>query len=89
MIKRKGQIVPRFIAKAVEKKSQHLLTFGCDVEINHLNKEVRQLTDGSIFRIPSNKYILQKKNKKTVKGFYFSFIKVIGLGKETAPYNQE
>ena len=33
MIKRKGQIVPRYLCKSIEKKAQHLIKFGADVEI--------------------------------------------------------
>tara|TARA_R110002020_G_scaffold471194_1_gene698038 strand:+ start:395 stop:709 length:315 start_codon:yes stop_codon:yes gene_type:complete len=67
MIKRKGQIVPKSIIRAVEKKSQHLLKFGCDCEV--INNKVYPLQDGFIFTIPDIKHVLKKKNQRTVKGF--------------------
>lgn len=71
MIKKKGSIVPKRFVRAIEKKSQHLVKFGCDVEIVGIN-EIIALTDGDIICVPNNKYVNTRKNKKTVKGFSFS-----------------
>lgn len=71
IIKKKGSIVPKRFVKAIEKKSQHLVTFGCDVELVGLNG-IFALTDGDIICVPSTKYVNTNKNKKTVKGFNFS-----------------
>lgn len=74
MIKRKGSIVPKRFIRAIEKKSQHLVKFGCDVELVGIG-EIVALTDGDIICVPKNKYVNMNKNKKTVKGFDFSSIK--------------
>jgi hypothetical protein len=34
MIKRKGQIVPRYLIPTQRRRHSHLVTFGCDVEIS-------------------------------------------------------
>jgi hypothetical protein len=34
MIKRKGQIVPRYLIQTQRRRHGHLVTFGCDVEIS-------------------------------------------------------
>jgi hypothetical protein len=34
MIKRKGQIVPRYLIPTQRRRHGHLVTFGCDVEIS-------------------------------------------------------
>ncbi len=73
MIKKKGSIVPKRFVQAIEKKSQHLIKFGCDVELVGMNKIVA-LSDGDIICVPSNKYVNTNKNKKTVKGFNFSSV---------------
>lgn len=73
MIKKKGSIVPKRFVKAIEKKSQHLVKFGCDVELVGTN-EIVALTDGDIICVPNTKYVNMNKNKKTVKGFDFSSV---------------
>ena len=67
MIKRKGQIVPKSIVRAIEKKSQHLVKFGCDCEV--INNKVYPISDGDVFVIPSVTHVRIKKGKKKVKGF--------------------
>ena len=67
MIKKKGQIVPKYLVKAVEKKSQHLVKFGCDVEIE--GRTLTALDGGTAIIIPEVKYCNMKKNKRLVKGF--------------------
>lgn len=71
MIKKKGSIVPRYIIKAYEKKSQHLVKFGCDVKIE--GNKVTALSEGDMFVIPSDTYCnLRKKKgsqKRKVKGY--------------------
>lgn len=69
--KRKGQIVPRWLVKSVEKKAQHLITFGADVEICRGKKSVKVLSEGCAFYIPCKKYVLEKKTRRRVKGFTF------------------
>jgi len=70
MIKKKGQIVPRYLCKSIERKAQHLVKFGTDVEI--IGKSVRLLSDGCAIHIPSTTHVLKKKRQRTVKGFAFS-----------------
>jgi hypothetical protein len=67
MIKKKGSIVPKRFLRAIEKKSQHLAKFGCDVEI--IGNTIYPITEGSAICIPSIKYCNTKKNKRLVKGF--------------------
>ena len=67
MIKRKGQIVPRYLVKSVERKAQHLVKFGCDVEIT--GKKIKALSDGCVILIPDVRHVLIKRNKVSVKGF--------------------
>ena len=69
-LKRKGQIVPKRFIRAVEKKSQHLVKFGCDVEI--VGNAIYMLSDGCAIHVPSVKYCNTKKNKRRVKGFVVS-----------------
>jgi len=76
MIKRKGQIVPKYLVKSVEKKAQHLVKFGCDVEISGMT--VTAINGGVGIIIPDVKYCNTKKNKRRVKGFEFGVIKFIG-----------
>ena len=77
MIKRKGQIVPKYLVKSVEKKAQHLVKFGCDVEIN--GRVLTAINGGVCIVIPEAKYCNMKKNKRTVKGFNFDVISLIGF----------
>lgn len=65
MIKKKGSIVPRYIIRAYEKKSQHLLKFGCDVKIE--GNKITVLSEGDVFVIPSYQYCNLKKKKGTQK----------------------
>ena len=46
---RKGQIVPRRLraGMAVDKKAQHVITFGCDVQVD--GRTFRALSDGPVF----------------------------------------
>ena len=79
VIKRKGQIVPKRFVRAVEKKSQHQVKFGCDVEI--VGNTIHQLTEGPVIFIPFLKYCNLKKNKKTVKGFEIAECPVKFMGR--------
>ena len=76
--KRKGQIVPKCFIKSIEKKAQHIIVFGCDVEICRASKTVRALTDGCIFYVPATTHVLKKKNQVTVKGFSVDGVSVTG-----------
>jgi len=78
MIKRKGQIVPKYLVKSVEKKAQYLVVFGCDVEIK--GKELTATSEGSCFVIRNSKYCYSKKKKRTVKGFVIEGFGFNGLG---------
>jgi len=77
MIKRKGQIVPKNLVKAVEKKSQHLVKFGCDVSIT--GKTITALNGGTVIVVPEARYCNLKKNKRTVKGFNFEGLTFVGF----------
>jgi hypothetical protein len=76
MIKRKGQIVPKYLCRSIEKKAQHLVKFGADVEIT--GKTIKMLTDGYAICIPDVKHVLKKKNQRTVKGFVCEGLTLIG-----------
>jgi hypothetical protein len=78
MIKKKGQIVPKYLCESVEKKAQHLVKFGADVEI--IGKTIKMLSDGYAIHIPSTTHVLKKKNQKTVKGFNLIDLRIIGFG---------
>ena len=67
MIKKKGQIVPRWLVKSVERKAQHLVKFGCDVQIT--GGKIKPLSYGPIIDIPHVTHVLKKKNQVRVKGF--------------------
>lgn len=77
MIKRKGQIVPKFICKSIEKKAQHIIKFGTDVEI--IGRTIKMLSDGKLIEIPAVKYVLKKKNKKIFKGFIINNIFIVNF----------
>lgn len=77
LIKKKGQIVPKYLVKAVEKKSQHLVKFGCDVLID--GKSISSVNGGIAIIIPEAKYCNLKKNKKLVKGFDMDSITFSGF----------
>lgn len=79
MIKRKGQIVPRWLVKSKEKKAQHVVKFRCDVSICRGSRTIKVLSnEGSIFNIPYVTHVLKNKNKRIVKGFIISDITVVG-----------
>ena len=67
MIKKKGQIVPKNIVRAIERRSQHLVKFGCDCEV--INNKVYPMVGGDVFVIPSTTHVRIKKGKRKVKGF--------------------
>lgn len=77
MIKRKGQIVPKYLVKAFEKKAQHLIKFGCDVEI--IGRTVKSINGGVGMILPDVKYCNLNKNKRLVKGFLFNGIDFQGF----------
>jgi len=74
MIKKKGQIVPRYLCKSIERKAQHLVKFGTDVEI--IGKSIRILSGGYAIRVASATHVLKKKRQRKVKGFEISNISV-------------
>lgn len=79
MIKKKGQIVPKWIVRAIEKKSQHVIKFGCDVRIDVSRRHITQLSHGSIIVIPYVTHVLKKKSKKTWKGAEIKDLNMTGL----------
>lgn len=79
--KRKGQIVPKCLIKSVEKKAQHLVVFGCDVEICRSKKTVKALSEGCILYIPSVNHVLKKRNQVSVKGFLWEGLVITGFKK--------
>jgi hypothetical protein len=46
---KKGQIIPRFLARCQNRKTQHRNVFGCDVEIS--GKTITALSGGAVFVI--------------------------------------
>lgn len=87
MIKRKGQIVPRYLVKSVERKAQHLVKFGCDVEIT--GKKIKALSVGCVILIPDVSHVLIKRNKVSVKGFIIDGLTIdwLGVGKNAIGQN--
>ena len=81
MIKKKGQIVPKYLCRSIEKKAQHTIKFGCDVEI--IGKTIKALSDGYIMYLPCID-VLKKKRKRTWKGADCKNLRLIGLGANTA-----
>ncbi len=88
-VKRKGQVVPKFLVKSIEKKAQHLIVFGCDVDICRSKKTVKALSDGCIFYIPNTKHVLRKKNQVRVKGFLLNGLIIEGFNKEIGEVSYE
>jgi len=80
MIKRKGQIVPKYLCRSIEKKAQHTIKFGCDVEI--IGKSIKALTEGHVICFPCID-VLKKKNKKTWKGAVADGLSITGLNVNT------
>lgn len=74
MFKKKGQIVPRYLCESIEKKAQHLVKFGADVEI--IGKNIKLLSNGYAILIPTTTHVLKKKNQKTVKGFIMDSVSI-------------
>lgn len=79
--KKKGQVVPKWLVKSLEKKAQHLVKFGCDVKIYRGAKKVVAISEGCIFYIPYIEHVLKKKNQVRVKGFHVSGVHVILFNK--------
>ena len=75
MIKKKGQIIPKYLCRSVEKKAQHLVKFGADVEI--IGKSIKVLSGDYAIHIPSTTHVLKKKRQRTVKGFALSGVSLI------------
>lgn len=75
MLKKKGQIVPKYLCKSIEKKAQHLVKFGADVEVT--GKTIKILSDGHAIHIPVVTHVLKKKRQKTVKGFVCVGVSVV------------
>lgn len=63
MIYKKGSIVPRRIARCENRKTQHLWTFGADVEVNGGN--ILVLTEGVVI-ICKKGFIGGKKGKPKI-----------------------
>jgi hypothetical protein len=80
MLKKKGQIVPKYLCKSIEKKAQHLVKFGADVEVT--GRTIKLLGEGCAIYIPAVTHVSKKKQQKTVKGFEFVGVHIdtTGLG---------
>ncbi len=74
--KKKGQIVPKYLVTSVEKKAQHVIKFGCDVEIT--GRKITAKSDGCIIYIPNVTHVLKKKRQKTFKGAVIYDLHFIG-----------
>lgn len=80
MIKRKGQIVPKYLFESKEKKARHLVTFGCDVQIT--GRKISALSPGPcIISVREDEHIFNNKRKIRVKGFRFFDLEFFGMGK--------
>lgn len=71
--KKKGSIVPSWLIRMVEKKSQHQLKFGCDVCIDGYTIQATPNFNGCVIYDPSRRYCNLKQNKglnkKLVQGW--------------------
>ena len=76
IIKKKGQIVPKYLVTSVEKKAQHVIKFGCDVEIT--GRKITAKSDGCIIYIPNMTHVLKKKRQKTFKGAVVDNLTLMG-----------
>ena len=76
IIKKKGQIVPKYLIKSVEKKAQHVIKFGCDVEI--AGRTIIAKSEGPIICIPYVPHVLKKKRQRTFKGAVADNLTLIG-----------
>lgn len=76
IIKKKGQIVPKYLVTSVEKKAQHVIKFGCDVEIT--GRKITAKSDGHIIYIPNVTHVLKKKRQRTFKGAVIDNLTFIG-----------
>lgn len=47
MIYKKGSIVPRCLVRCKNRKTQHLIKFGCDVAVNRHERSIVAITDGA------------------------------------------
>lgn len=77
IIKRKGQIVPKYLVESVEKKAQHLIKFGADVRIE--GRKITALGGGTCIEVPSTTHVLKKKRQRRVKGFDIYDICFVGF----------
>ena len=85
MIKLKGQIVPKYLCRSIEKKAQHTIKFGCDVEI--IGKTIKMLSAGCCIYVPCID-VLKKKRKRTWKGAACEGLHIIGMGDSTEAINR-
>ena len=77
MIKKKGQIVPRYLVTCGEPKSRHLVKFGADVRVE--GRKITALTEGYAIYMPlSITHVQKKKRQRTVKGFSFCNLTIYG-----------
>lgn len=76
IIKKKGQIVPKYLVASVEKKAQHVIKFGCDVEIK--GRKITAKSDGYIIYIPNVTHVLKKKRQITFKGAVVDNLTLMG-----------
>lgn len=74
MIKRKGQIVPRWLVKSKNKFS-HTVRFGCDVEI--CGRKIKALSEGSVIELTKAYVGGKNKPKCYVKGVVIDDLHVI------------
>lgn len=63
MIKKKGSVVPRYLARASKRHGQHLIKFGVDVKIE--GRKITALDTGNTIEIRSNVFY-RGKNKSTI-----------------------
>ncbi|CAL9995021.1 hypothetical protein VPHK469_0184 [Vibrio phage K469] len=80
MIYKKGHIIPRYLIRAREPKSQHLLKFGCDVRVEGQN--IYPISSGNVIVITGTTHVGGRGRKKRhkrirrVKGYDFQRMEV-------------
>lgn len=79
---KKGSIVPRRLGAAITKdrKAQHCITFGCDVEVDH--KRFTALSEGPLLFLRQAK---RRMNNGTYKKTHLSITGVTLFSKPPAP----
>ena len=81
-----GQIVPRWLIKASDRKAQHYIKFGCDVEV-YSDHKVVATGPGSVFMIRDIYRTMKNGSRKRAHAI-LSYIRVVGYSQTRSTYIQ-